>query len=194
MISLFILLLMAATSMASPNRNLKDSPILIGGNSDFAPFEFLNSDGMPDGFTIDLMKAVARQEDLNIKFKLGIWSDARDQLEDGKIDAVSGMLFTKERDKIFDFSVPYLIVPYMVFIRKGTSIASMKELIGKEIIVVEDVHAHVWLTQNRVTDSIIFVKEATEVLELLASGKHDLAVLPRLHGLDLLKDLEISNI
>jgi PAS domain S-box-containing protein len=38
------------------------------------------------------------------------------------------------------------------------------------------------------------VKEATEVLKLLASGKHDCAVLPRLHGLDLLKDLEIGNI
>ena len=148
---------------------------------------------MPDGFTVDLMKAVARIEDLDIKFNLEIWSDARNKLEVGKIDALTGMLYTKERDKLYDFSVPYLIVPYMVFIRKGAPIVSMKELQGKEIIVVEDVHAHDWLTQNRVTDSIIVVKEATEVLKLLASGKHDAAILPRLHGLDLLSKLEIDN-
>ena len=194
MISLLFLLLSTTTSRATPNRISTDSPLLIGGNSDFAPFEFLNSEGMPDGFTVDLMKAVARQEDLDIKFNLGIWSDARNKLEVGKIDALTGMLYTKERDKTFDFSVPYLIVPYMVFIRKDTPIASMKDLIGKEIIVVEDVHAHDWLTENRVTDSVIVVKEATEVLKLLASGKHHAAVLPRLHGLDLLKDLEIGNI
>ena len=82
----------------------------------------------------------------------------------------------------------------MVFIRKDTPIKKMKELIGKEIIVVEDVHAHDWLTQNRITDSIIVVKEATEALKLLASGRHYCVILPRLHGLDLLRDLEISNI
>jgi len=160
---------MTTTGMANPNRISTDRPLLIGGNKDFAPFEFQNSEGMPDGFTIDLMKAVARKEGLNIKFELGIWSDARDKLEDGKIDALAGMLYSEERDKTFDFSVPYLIVPYMVFIRKGTPIASMREVIGKEIIVVEDVHAHDWLTRNRITDSIIVVKEATEVLKLLAS-------------------------
>lgn len=92
---------------------------MIGGNKDFAPFEFLNSEGNPNGFSIDLMKAVARQEGLNIKFNLGIWSDARSDLRDGKIDAVSEMLYSKEREKIFDFSVPYLIMSYMIFIRKG---------------------------------------------------------------------------
>ena len=50
------------------------------------------------------------------------------------------------------------------------------------------------LTKNRITDSIITVNEATEALKLLASGKHDCAILPRLHGLDLLKDVGINNI
>ncbi len=194
LISLLILILSTTTGIASPNRYSTESTLLIGGNSDFEPFEFLDSEKMPDGFTIDLMKAVARQEGLNITFELGIWSDARKKLEVGKIDALSGMLYTKERDKTYDFSVPYLTVPYMVFIRKDTPIKSLKELIGKEIIVVEKVHAHDWLTQNRVTDSIIVVKEATEALRLLASGKHDAAVFPRLHGLDLLTKLEIENI
>ena len=91
------------------------------------------------------MKAVAREKGLNIKFDLGIWSDARNNLKDGKIDAVSGMLYTKERDKVFDFSAPYLNISYMIFIRTGTPINSIDDLKGKEIIVVEDVHAHDWV-------------------------------------------------
>ena len=38
------------------------------------------------------------------------------------------------------------------------------------------------------------MKEAPDALKLLASGKHDCALLPRLHGLDLLNELEVSNI
>ena len=151
LISLLFLLLSTTTGMATPKRFSLDSPILIGGNSDFAPFEFLDSEGMPDGFTINLMKAVGRQEGLNLKFNLGIWSDARNKLKEGKIDALSGMLYTEERDKIFDFSVPYLIVPYMVFIRKDTPIKKMKELIGKEIIVVELVFETQSRSENRGT-------------------------------------------
>ena len=94
LISLLFLLLSPTTGMATPKRFSPDSPILIGGNSDFAPFEFLNLEGMPDGFTIDLIKAVARQEGLNLKFNLGIWGDARNKLKEGKIDALAGMLYT----------------------------------------------------------------------------------------------------
>lgn len=119
LLSLLFLLLSTTTVMATPKHISSDTPLLIGGNKDFAPFEFLNSEGNPNGFSIDLMKAVARQEGLNIKFNLGIWSDARSDLRDGKIDAVSEMLYSKEREKIFDFSVPYLIMSYMIFIRKG---------------------------------------------------------------------------
>ena len=180
--------------MATPQRISTDRHILIGGNQDFAPLEFLNSAGMPDGFSIELMQAVARQKGLTIQFDLGLWSDALDDLKDGKIDAVSGMLYTKERDKVFDFSAPYVIISYMIFIRTGTPINSIDDLNGKEIIVVEDVHAHDWVRKNRITDSIITVNGATEALKLLASGKHDCVILPHLHGLERLKDAGISNI
>ena len=131
---------------------------------------------------------------MNVTINLGIWSDARNKLKDGKIDGLTGMLHSKERDKVFDFSVPYLVVPYMVFIREGTPFTSIWELEGKEIIVVEDVFVYDWANENRITDSLVIVKAATDALKLLASGKHDCAILPHLHGLDLLKDLEIQNI
>ncbi len=180
--------------LTTPNRIPMDRTLSIGGNSDFAPFEFLNLDGIPDGFTVDLMKAVARTEGLNVTINLGVWSDVRSQLKEGKIDGLTGMLHSTERDNTFDFSVPYLVVPYMVFIRSGAPFTSLEDLKGKEIIVVEDVLVDDWLNEHRVTDSIIAVKAATDALKLLASGKHDCAILPRLHGLDLQKDLNITNV
>ena len=68
LISLLGLLFSASPGMATPQRISTDRPFLIGGNQDFAPLEFLNSEGNPDGFSIELMLAVARQEGLTVKF------------------------------------------------------------------------------------------------------------------------------
>jgi PAS domain S-box-containing protein len=188
------ILLLFSTGFADPIRFSPEKTILVGVNKDFAPLEFQNSQGNPDGYTVDLMKAIAKQEGLNIKFKFETWSNVRRDLQDKKIDMVSGMLYSKERDKIFDFSIPHSIIAYSIFIRKETLIKSLDDLKEKEIIVVEDVYAHDWLIKNRTTSSIISVKKPNEALQLLASGKHDCVIMPRLHGLDLLDDLKINNV
>ncbi len=196
-LSLGVLLLtlsLFSTSFADPVRFSPERIILVGVNKDFAPLEFENSEGKPDGYTVDLMKAIARQEGLNIKFVFETWSNTRRDLQDKKIDMVTGMLYSKERDKMFDFSLPNSVIAYTLFIRKETPIKTLNDLKEKEIIVVEDVYAHDWLIKSRITSSIISVKDPIEALQLLASGKHDCIIMPRLHGLDLLDKLKITNV
>ncbi len=168
--------------------------VLIGSNKDFAPFEFINKKGGADGYTVDLMRAVAKIQGLNIKIELDTWSNTYQDLKDGKINAVTGMLYSKKRDINFDFSVPHLIISYAVFKRKETLIRSLDDLKNKEIITVADVYAHEWLTEKKLTNLIIAVKTPTEALELLAAGKHDCVVLPRLQGVNLLDDLKIDTV
>jgi ABC-type amino acid transport substrate-binding protein len=141
-----------------------------------------------------LIKAAAEKEGLNIKIILDTWHTTRRLLEDKKIDAVTGMMYSKERDKIFDFSVPYLVISYSLFKRKETPFRSPDDVKGKEIIVVEGVYAHDWLIEEKFTDFIIVVNSPTEALQLLASGKHDFVVLPRLHGESLRDDLKLKNV
>lgn len=188
------ILLLFSTSSADPVRFSPEKTILVGVNKDFAPVEFQNSKGNPDGYTIDLLKAIARKEGLNFKFMLDTWSNIRRDLQDQKIDMVAGMLYSKERDEMFDFSLPTAIIAYAIFIRKGTPIASLDDLKEKEIIIVEDVYAHDWLLKHRPTSSTISVKNPAEAMQLLASGKHDCVIMPRLPGLDLLDDLRINNV
>ena len=69
------ILLLFATSFADPVRFSPEKTVLVGVNKDFAPVEFQNSEGHPDGYTVDLIKAIAKIEGLNIKFKLDTWSN-----------------------------------------------------------------------------------------------------------------------
>ena len=164
------------------------------GNSDFSPYEFINDKNEPDGYNVELTRAIARQAGLKVHIELGQWSDVMRELETGKIDALTGMLYSDERDEVFDFSVPHVVISYAVFVRKDSTFQNPVDLMGKEVIVVKNVYAHDWLTQNDFTPHVVTVARPEEALQLLSQGRHDCAVLARLHGLDLLRSLNIDNL
>ena len=164
------------------------------GNSDFSPYEFINDKNEPDGYNVELTRAIARQSGLKVNIELGHWSDVMRELEIGQIDALTGMLYSDERDKVFDFSIPHVVISYAVFVRKDSTFQNPMDLMGKEVIVVNNVYAHDWLTQNDFTPHVVTVARPEEALRLLSQGRHDCAVLARLHGLDLLRSLDIDNL
>ncbi len=170
------------------------SIIRVGGNSDFAPYEFVDSDGRPKGYTVELMRAVARQAGLEVDITLGPWPVIVRQLENKEIDALTGMLYSKEREEKFAFSMPHIIISYAVFVRKGEPYHTLDDLINREVIVVQDVYAHQWLRTNPFASRITSVKGPREALLLLNAGHHDFAVLPRLQGLELIRQLGLKDV
>jgi len=127
------------------------------GNNDFSPYEFINDKNEPDGYNVELTRAIARQSGLKVNIELGQWSDTRQELETGKIDALTGVLYSKERDKVFDFSIPHVVISYAVFVREDSTFQNPMDLMGKEVIVVKNVYAHDWLTQNDFTPHVVTV-------------------------------------
>ncbi len=179
----------------SPGAATAKSDVLqFRGNSDFSPYEFINDKNEPDGYNVELTQAIARQLGLKVHIELGQWSDVRRELETDKIDALIGVLYSKERDEVFDFSVPHVVISYAVFVRKDSTFQNPMDLMGKEVVVVKNVYAHDWMTQNDFTPHVVTVARPEEALQLLSQGRHDCAVLARLHGLDLLRSLNIDNL
>ena len=168
--------------------------LLIRGNSDFSPYEFINERNEADGYNVDLIKAVARHVGLKIRIDLGPFATIRNELESGRTDGLIGVLYSKERDIVFDFSIPHLVVSYAVFVRKNSDIVNPMDLKGKEVLVVNGVYAHDWLLRNDFTPHVVTVDRPEEALERLSQGRYDCAVLIRLNGLDLMRSLNIDNL
>ena len=125
----------SATSNARPSGVLKTclKTIIV---SDYYPYTFINEKGFPDGFSVDLMKAVTAVMGMEIDIKVGPWDAASKSLRDGQIDLLPMMAHSKEREKLFDFSVPHRYDA--VFTRKGSQeILSVGNLRGKTIIVMD---------------------------------------------------------
>jgi two-component system sensor histidine kinase EvgS len=188
------ILISVQTLVAAPTSKEEEKILHIGGNAEFAPFEFINNEGQPDGYTVDLIKAVARHLGVKISINLGDWNQMRQQLTSRHIDVLTGVLYSEARDEIFDFSVPHMVFSYSIFIRKNDDYTSIEELKDKAVLVVKDVYAHDWLRTYTFTDQIFEVNSPKVALKMLSEGDHDFAVLPRLHGLDLMDQLKIKNL
>jgi signal transduction histidine kinase/ABC-type amino acid transport substrate-binding protein/ActR/RegA family two-component response regulator len=154
-----------------------DTPVIrVGGDHKFPPYEYLDN-GKPTGFNIDLIRAVAEVMGFDIEIRLGPWGKTRQDLEQLKIDVITGMVFSDERDKLLDFSVPHTMISPGLFVRIDSPIQSFADIGGKEIIVEDADIMHDILKSQKETSTIVAVADSPEALRLLASGKHDGAFL-----------------
>ena len=163
----------------------------------YYPYTFINKNGDPDGFSVDLIKAVTKVMGIELGIRSDTWEQAKKSLIDGGIDFLPMMAYSKERDTLFDFSVPHTIAYDAFFIRKKSiKISTMGDLKGKTVIVMKGDQAHDYLCASGFIEpeNLIFIKSIPEALRLLASGKGDAALMPKLVGMIVIKDLGLTNL
>lgn len=133
-IRLGVLLLLSLTWMTVVQAAAGQKPILRASEIAYPPYEYLEEDGRPNGFTVELTRAIAREMNMDIRIRPGPWSDILKQLERGKIDAVQGMFYSPDRDLKFDFNQSHTANHYVAVVRKGEGKppAAPAELKGKQ--------------------------------------------------------------
>ncbi|WP_432736335.1 transporter substrate-binding domain-containing protein [Maridesulfovibrio sp. FT414] len=168
-------------------------PILVEGDFNYPPYEFLDN-GIPSGFNIDIVRAVAAAEDLDIRIQLHNWADVVKSLENGECDVISGMFYSKDRSEKFEFSMPHNVVSHSVFVRKNSSIKSVKDIKRHEVLVQRSDIMHEYGLKNLPEAKIIPVESQEDALLLLSSGKHDAALLGKLQNLYKAEKAKLTNI
>jgi two-component system, cell cycle sensor histidine kinase and response regulator CckA len=164
---------------------------------DYYPYTFVNDKGMPDGFSVDLAKAVVQSMDMTLDISADSWEHAKAALENGTIDFLPMTAASHVRRQSLDFSAPHTIAYDAIFVRRESQrIGSLNDLSGKTIIVMNKDAAHDVILATPASDSIklILVDSLPYGLRLLASGEGDAAIMPKLVGLLLVKQLGITNI
>ncbi len=154
--------------------------IIVGGDSDFPPFEFSDSLGNPAGLNVDLMRLAAAEVGLDIDVRLDDWADVREDLETGRIDAITGMFYSPARDLEFDFTQPHTTVHYVPVVAEGEPPDSYDEMSGLSVSVQEEDIAHDYLVQQDHEGGIVPRVSQEEALRALISGESDCALVARL--------------
>ncbi|MFA7403397.1 MAG: transporter substrate-binding domain-containing protein [Pelobacteraceae bacterium] len=195
-IALLLLLSLIPVSAPAAEMDVASKPVIIvGGDRDYPPYEFLDKNGQPAGYNVDLTRAIADVMGMKVEFRFGGWSEARNGLLAGTIGVLEGISFSEERTRTLSFSPPHTIINHAIFARKDTPpVSSIEELRGKQIIVFQDGIMHDYLASLGFGPNLVMTATPADALRLLASGQHDYAVLAMLPGMYIIREHKLSNL
>ena len=170
------------------------STLVVGGDHDFPPYEFLDEQGQPAGLNADLLRAVARELERDIEFRLGPWADSRERILSGDIDVLPMYVATFRQPEL-NFSTPHVMIYHEIFVRVGgPSPDSLADLTGGSLIVQRDAWVHERLLDENFDGELVLVERERDALLLLASGQHDAALVSEAVGRRVLGELNLDGV
>lgn len=164
----------------------KMATLKVAGDKNFPPYEFIDEDGEYKGFNVDLMRALALEMKVDIKFMPMDWLAAHAALINGEVDLIQGMNFNKQRQEIYDFSTPYILNSSVVFMRvSDPNKLNLSDLKGKIVAVQRsDFTAYILAEQGEI--EVKFVSDLVEGFTDLLQGKVDAVFSNKLTGMNIL--------
>ncbi|WP_420882879.1 basic amino acid ABC transporter substrate-binding protein [Vandammella animalimorsus] len=111
--------------------------LVVGSSATYAPFAFENKEKQIVGFDIDIINAIAQQQQLKVRLVNTPFSSIFAALNNGDVDLViSGVTINDKRKQSFDFSAPYFDAKQLIAVPQDSAIASLKDIAGKKVAVV----------------------------------------------------------
>ncbi len=157
------------------------------GIYDNPPKVFIDKSGRPAGIFVDIVREVARREEWSLSFVDGTWGEGLDRLAGGRIDLMPDVALTAERDLRFDFHrTPVLSSWFQVYARPGSGIASIVDLDGKKVVVLEQsVQERAFAVLAAGFDlqvTVLPLPDYRASFQMVADGRADAAITNRFFG------------
>lgn len=169
--------------------------IVVGGNSNYPPYQFLDKYGQPAGYLVDLTKAISSVMGMQVEIRLGDFGGILKQLDGGEVDILEGLSFSENRARDYEFSTPHSIIVQAIFARKGTpKVGSLEELKGKKVLVHRGGGMHDYLREKNRDMNLVLTDSPRDTLEQLAAGRCDYAVLALLPGMYIIREQKLTNL
>ncbi|WP_105573823.1 basic amino acid ABC transporter substrate-binding protein [Cronobacter sakazakii] len=110
---------------------------VVGAGGTYRPFEFENSQKQLEGFDIDIIKAIAKAENFNVKLVNTPWEGIFATLGSGDRDIIiSGITITDKRKQMVDFSAPYFPAEQSIVVAADSKVDSLAALKNEKVGVV----------------------------------------------------------
>lgn len=110
---------------------------VVGAGGTYRPFEYENSQKQLEGFDIDVIKAIAKAENFDVKLINTPWEGIFATLNSGDRDMIiSGITITDKRRQMVDFSAPYFPAEQAIVVPEGSAVNSLEALKSVKVGVV----------------------------------------------------------
>lgn len=147
--------------------------VKVGGELDWAPFDFVNDSGEYDGMARDFLDLIATMTGLEFQVETGrTWNELLEALKQEEIDLLPAIYFSEERDAFAHFTTAYLSLADYFFTREGApKITAMEQLHGKPVAVVKGYAVVDWMKQRHPEVPLVETKTVLDAVRLVSSGE-----------------------
>lgn len=87
-----------------------DKIVRVGVDRQFYPYSYVNHQGEPAGFNVDLIKAIAAESKIKVKIIAGAWPEILAAFNRGQLEAIGGMAYSDDRAQNISFSQPFAFI------------------------------------------------------------------------------------
>ncbi|ATC63544.1 hypothetical protein CMV30_06005 [Nibricoccus aquaticus] len=195
LLTLCAFLCLAPGAFAQPDRDRFARPLVIPTHTDNYPYSFVGASGQPEGFTVELLDAVARTMSLKIERPLLPSQNFKDGLVSGRYDILQVYSFDPSRESFAAFSTSYLTLQGSLFVNRHAGLRSHDDLPGREIVIVGpgspgDQYMREYAPASRIT----YLGGAQEALHHLEAGTRQVVFLTRLTALSVIEHYGLKNV
>ncbi len=121
--------LVPAACLAACNKKSGPQPLIVGMDTTYPPFEFLNEKNEPDGVDVRIAEALAEYLGRELKIVSYGFDGLLMAIPSGEVDlAISAMTDTRKRRESFDFSDPYAFTAIAMLVPRDSPIQSAADL------------------------------------------------------------------
>ncbi|MBN1603747.1 MAG: transporter substrate-binding domain-containing protein [Chitinispirillaceae bacterium] len=151
------------------------------------PKVMIDSTGKAGGIFIELLEAIAKEEQWSLKYVYGSWERSLNRLENDSIDLMPDVAFSPDRGERFQFNQITVLSSWLqLFCRKDVNIESMSDLNGKTIAVLEGSVQQEVLRRARdqlsLSFDVVTLSEIEEIIDFIRNRNADAMINSRFFG------------
>ena len=116
----------------------EDFTLIVGFDNQYPPYGYMDDNGDPAGFDIDLAREVAERNGWGFEAKPIAWDSKDAELGNGNINCIWNGFTYEGREADYARSTPYILNSQVVVAKADSGIASLEDLSGKVVITQAD--------------------------------------------------------
>lgn len=161
----------------------ENGEIRMAMSGQYPPFNFVNENNKLTGFDVEMGSEVAKRIGVEAKPLSTAWDGIIAGLLANKYELICGsMAITDERLKSIDFTDPYYRSGAQLFVKEGSSVASVKDLDGKKVGVTLGTTYETWVRENIANADVRTYKGVPDMILELTTGRIDGFITDKIVG------------
>lgn len=175
---------------------LKSHPrIQIGMMDAWPPLNFVDKNDTPQGIGVDYVKAMNKRLGNAIVLVPGPFKRNQELVKNGQLDGLMDITQRPDREKLYSFTKPYMVIPHVIVGRKGTdSFKVEQDLAGKAVALEKGFHTITYFKNNFPTVCIQEYDSTAAALDAVSRGVADAYVGNRAVAIYLIEKELLNNL